>query len=224
MPPEEIVLHTLFENGVTEVNQLERYVRDDVQRYGGRLQEILRKLQTAYREQSEKELDEEDYDEEEDIVGYVKTLRARIVVLIHEQGRSWGHAWGRFLGLGRSWSGRHHVLVCTKTLVAWKAIQESSGSGCSQGQTGGESSPVSEAAAVHTLHGGQNRQADRTATKFLQVKALAHAIGNREWAGKCGRPARSSSKQRYPHSYGYFSRRWCSAPARCGRNKAEHRN
>ncbi|KZO92244.1 hypothetical protein CALVIDRAFT_520521 [Calocera viscosa TUFC12733] len=69
MPPEEIVLHTLFENGVTEVNQLERYVRDDVQRYGGRLQEIARKLQTAYREQSEKELDEEDYDEEEDIVG-----------------------------------------------------------------------------------------------------------------------------------------------------------
>ncbi|EJT96990.1 hypothetical protein DACRYDRAFT_119786 [Dacryopinax primogenitus] len=69
MPAEEIVLHTLFENGVTEVNQLERYVRDDVQRYGGRLQEISRRLQTAYREQTEKEVDEEDFDEEEDIVG-----------------------------------------------------------------------------------------------------------------------------------------------------------
>ncbi|KZT61132.1 hypothetical protein CALCODRAFT_447689 [Calocera cornea HHB12733] len=69
MPAEEIVLHTLFENGVTEVNQLERYVRDDVQRYGGRLQEISRRLQTAYREQAAKEVDDDDYDEEEDIVG-----------------------------------------------------------------------------------------------------------------------------------------------------------
>lgn len=47
---QEIILHTLFESGITRVSELERYVRDDVVRYGGRLSELEKKLGNAYRE------------------------------------------------------------------------------------------------------------------------------------------------------------------------------
>ncbi|KAF7308941.1 SAGA complex protein [Mycena kentingensis (nom. inval.)] len=50
MTPEEIILHTLFESGVSHVNELERYVRDDVERYGSRLGDLEKKLVGAYRE------------------------------------------------------------------------------------------------------------------------------------------------------------------------------
>ena len=43
-------MHTLFESGITEVSDLERYVKDDVIRYGGRLTELEKKLANAYRE------------------------------------------------------------------------------------------------------------------------------------------------------------------------------
>lgn len=48
---QEIILHALFESGTTEVQDLERYIKDDVERYGGRLSELDRKLDTAYQEQ-----------------------------------------------------------------------------------------------------------------------------------------------------------------------------
>lgn len=47
---QEIVLHTLFESGVTRINELERYIKDDVVRYGGRLSELEKKLTSAYEE------------------------------------------------------------------------------------------------------------------------------------------------------------------------------
>ena len=43
-------MHTLFESGVTRINDLERYIKDDVVRYGGRLAELEKKLANAYRE------------------------------------------------------------------------------------------------------------------------------------------------------------------------------
>ena len=47
---QEIILHTLFESGVTRIYDLERYIKDDVVRYGGRLTELEKKLANAYRE------------------------------------------------------------------------------------------------------------------------------------------------------------------------------
>ncbi|KAK3843798.1 MAG: hypothetical protein J3R72DRAFT_366499, partial [Linnemannia gamsii] len=48
MTAEEILLHTLHENGVNGVGDLEGYIREDVERYGNKLQDIHRKLETSY--------------------------------------------------------------------------------------------------------------------------------------------------------------------------------
>ncbi|KAK7057323.1 hypothetical protein R3P38DRAFT_2840584 [Favolaschia claudopus] len=50
MTPEEIVLHTLFESGISRVQDLERYISDDVERYGVRLVDLEKKLVSAYSE------------------------------------------------------------------------------------------------------------------------------------------------------------------------------
>lgn len=50
MSVEEIVLHSLFENGGMDVRNLESYTVDDVLRYGGKMSELLRKLQSSYRD------------------------------------------------------------------------------------------------------------------------------------------------------------------------------
>jgi len=46
----ELILHTLFESGTSKVQDLERYIRDDVERYSSRLNELERKIVGAYRE------------------------------------------------------------------------------------------------------------------------------------------------------------------------------
>ncbi|KAG6853732.1 hypothetical protein C0991_001866 [Blastosporella zonata] len=67
MTPEEIILHTLFESGTSKVQDLERYISDDVERYGVRLTGLEEKLVAAYRETTTVELlDEEGLFEEED--------------------------------------------------------------------------------------------------------------------------------------------------------------
>ncbi|KAG6880094.1 hypothetical protein C0992_006368 [Termitomyces sp. T32_za158] len=67
MTPEEIILHTLFESGISKVQELERYVSDDVERYGVRLAGLEEKLITAYRESTAGEvLEDEGLFEEED--------------------------------------------------------------------------------------------------------------------------------------------------------------
>jgi len=48
MTAEEIVLHTLFESGTAKVVELERYVKDDIIRYGSRLSELEKKLANVY--------------------------------------------------------------------------------------------------------------------------------------------------------------------------------
>ncbi|KIJ15637.1 hypothetical protein PAXINDRAFT_169074 [Paxillus involutus ATCC 200175] len=50
MTPEEIILHTLFESGITKIQDLERYIKDDVVRHGARLTDLEKKLVSAYRE------------------------------------------------------------------------------------------------------------------------------------------------------------------------------
>ncbi|KII95476.1 hypothetical protein PLICRDRAFT_150218 [Plicaturopsis crispa FD-325 SS-3] len=71
MSAEEIILHTLFESGTTKIQDLERYIKDDVIRYGSRLGDLEKKLVGAYREVTAVEvLDDDDLfgneDEEED--------------------------------------------------------------------------------------------------------------------------------------------------------------
>jgi transcriptional activator SPT7 len=47
---QEIILHTLFESGITKIQDLERYIKDDVVRHGSRLVDLEKKLVGAYRE------------------------------------------------------------------------------------------------------------------------------------------------------------------------------
>ncbi|KAI0629579.1 hypothetical protein C8Q77DRAFT_1141217 [Trametes polyzona] len=60
MTAEEIILHTLFESGITRINDLERYVKDDVVRYGGRLADLEKKLAAVYREATTEEAWDDD--------------------------------------------------------------------------------------------------------------------------------------------------------------------
>ncbi|EED85385.1 predicted protein [Postia placenta Mad-698-R] len=60
MTPEEIILHTLFESGTTRIYELERYIKDEILRYGGRLSELEKKLDTAYREATTEEAWDDD--------------------------------------------------------------------------------------------------------------------------------------------------------------------
>ncbi|GAV99288.1 saga complex protein [Lentinula edodes] len=68
MSTEEIILHTLFESGISEIQDLERYVADDVERYGSRLADLEKKLVGAYREVTSVETLEDEglFDEEEE--------------------------------------------------------------------------------------------------------------------------------------------------------------
>ncbi|KAJ7623356.1 hypothetical protein FB45DRAFT_797436 [Roridomyces roridus] len=67
MSAEEIILHTLFESGISRVQDLERYISDDVERYGARLGDLEKKLVGAYREVTAVDvLDDEGLFEDED--------------------------------------------------------------------------------------------------------------------------------------------------------------
>ncbi|KAI0087073.1 hypothetical protein BDY19DRAFT_955929 [Irpex rosettiformis] len=50
MSAEEIILHALFASGTTRINELERYVSDDIVRNGSRLADLEKKLINAYEE------------------------------------------------------------------------------------------------------------------------------------------------------------------------------
>ncbi|KAK0549336.1 Transcriptional activator spt7 [Tilletia horrida] len=51
MSAEEMLLHSLRENGVGDIPSLESYIKDDVERYGLKLTELLRKLRQSYKDQ-----------------------------------------------------------------------------------------------------------------------------------------------------------------------------
>lgn len=50
MSVEELILHALHENGGMGISVLEKYVSNDVLRYGHKMSELLRKLRSSYRE------------------------------------------------------------------------------------------------------------------------------------------------------------------------------
>ncbi|KZV63639.1 hypothetical protein PENSPDRAFT_757821 [Peniophora sp. CONT] len=50
MSGEEIILHTLFEGGVREPEELDAYIREDVLRHGNRLAELEKKVHSAFGE------------------------------------------------------------------------------------------------------------------------------------------------------------------------------
>ncbi|THH20490.1 hypothetical protein EW146_g882 [Bondarzewia mesenterica] len=50
MTTEEIILHTLFESGTSRIQDMERYINDDVIRHGNRLNDLEKKLVNAYQE------------------------------------------------------------------------------------------------------------------------------------------------------------------------------
>ncbi|CAG8686660.1 14716_t:CDS:10, partial [Dentiscutata heterogama] len=62
MTPEEMINHTLYENGVSSVKNLESYIHDDIQRYGTKLQDIKRRLEAALLQPEEIEDDIPDDD------------------------------------------------------------------------------------------------------------------------------------------------------------------
>nr|CDI55323.1 related to transcription regulator SPT7 [Melanopsichium pennsylvanicum 4] len=51
MSAEEMMLHTLQETLRTDVHSLETYIRNDVERYGSKMTDLLRKLRASYKEQ-----------------------------------------------------------------------------------------------------------------------------------------------------------------------------
>ncbi|CAO3694480.1 unnamed protein product [Umbelopsis ramanniana] len=50
MSDEEILTHTLYDNGVISIQELEDYIHDDIEKYGHRLNDIHRKLTSSYNE------------------------------------------------------------------------------------------------------------------------------------------------------------------------------
>ncbi|GAN00791.1 transcriptional activator spt7 [Mucor ambiguus] len=50
MTGEEILLHSLHENGVSQLEDLETYAMDDVEKYGHRLKDVSRRLEGTYQE------------------------------------------------------------------------------------------------------------------------------------------------------------------------------
>jgi transcriptional activator SPT7 len=45
-----MLVHTLYENGIMNISELENYVHDDVERGSGRLDDLHRRLQTSYQD------------------------------------------------------------------------------------------------------------------------------------------------------------------------------
>ncbi|KAL0573610.1 Transcriptional activator spt7 [Marasmius crinis-equi] len=76
MTVEEIVLHTLFESGMSKVQDLDRYVTDDVERYGSRLGDLEKKLVGAYREATAADGDPDLEDSEDELAfgGFADSL------------------------------------------------------------------------------------------------------------------------------------------------------
>ncbi|KAI9441880.1 hypothetical protein H4582DRAFT_1421945 [Lactarius indigo] len=50
MTSEEIILHSLFESGVSRIQNLERYINDDIVRHGNRLNDLEKKIVNVYQE------------------------------------------------------------------------------------------------------------------------------------------------------------------------------
>ena len=82
---QEIILHSLFESGVSRIQGLERYITDDIVRHGNRLNDLEKKIVNVYQEFTSAEAidddtlfaNEDDEEEESAFVMYALT-RARL--------------------------------------------------------------------------------------------------------------------------------------------------
>jgi transcriptional activator SPT7 len=82
--PKEMILHSLFESGVSRIQGLERYITDDVARHGNRLNELEKKITNVYQEFTSSEAidddalfaNEDDEEEESAFVMYALCLFA----------------------------------------------------------------------------------------------------------------------------------------------------
>ena len=48
--PQEIVLHALKENGQVQPSDIETHIKDDIEREGGKISEMTRRIRQAYKE------------------------------------------------------------------------------------------------------------------------------------------------------------------------------
>ncbi|KAF8260333.1 hypothetical protein EI94DRAFT_1748778 [Lactarius quietus] len=60
MTSEEIILHSLFESGVSRIQNLERYITDDIVRHGNRLNDLEKKIVNVYQELTSAEAIDDD--------------------------------------------------------------------------------------------------------------------------------------------------------------------
>jgi transcriptional activator SPT7 len=77
---QEIILHSLFESGVSRIQNLERYITDDIVRHGNRLNDLEKKIVNVYQEFTSAEAIDDDTlfanedDEEEESAFVMYTL------------------------------------------------------------------------------------------------------------------------------------------------------
>ncbi|PWN51023.1 hypothetical protein IE53DRAFT_368416 [Violaceomyces palustris] len=64
MSAEEMILHSLQESAGTDVPGLERYIRDDVERYGIKMSDLLRRLRQSYKDQLQQTTDRAAFEDE----------------------------------------------------------------------------------------------------------------------------------------------------------------
>ncbi|KAJ1962248.1 Transcriptional activator spt7 [Dispira parvispora] len=79
MEPHEIIAHALFENGLEQLGDLERYLRDDIERLGPKLQDLQRKLEHAYIRVLDQPAEEDDDDEYTSGSGYTSSSDDEVV-------------------------------------------------------------------------------------------------------------------------------------------------
>lgn len=80
---QEIILHSLFESGVSRIQGLERYITDDIVRHGNRLNDLEKKIVNVYQELTSAEAIDDDTlfaneDDEEEESAFVMYARARL--------------------------------------------------------------------------------------------------------------------------------------------------
>ncbi len=99
---QDILLHSLFENGTLHVQDLERYIKEDIERYGNKISDLERKLTQVYNESVEPTALEDDalFEEEGALMSYVCfiSLRCLANTCLHQWRLDRG-SWRRLLWL-----------------------------------------------------------------------------------------------------------------------------
>ena len=85
---QEIILHSLFESGVSRIQGLERYITDDIVRHGNRLNDLEKKIVNVYQEFTSAEAIDDDTlfaneDDEEEESAFVMYAHAPLFSILH---------------------------------------------------------------------------------------------------------------------------------------------